>query len=188
MAILAFPVNRIMFGDQWDQAIPIMRILCVAGAIGALSPIHGHVLIATGRVRTLFRAECIIQPLFVSLYLMAASFGLQWIAGAAILGWICVVGLYLAILIPHLRLRTRDFVRAIAASLKLALCAAALPAAAVALVPERPDTVWILFFLGGAGAPAGFLAGLWATGHPLKDELLILARRVKLLGRPSGAA
>src|SRR3546814_4549025 len=33
LALLAHPILRVLFGPQWDAAVPLVQILCLAGAI-----------------------------------------------------------------------------------------------------------------------------------------------------------
>jgi len=46
LGLYAYPIIQLMFGDQWDEAIPLVRILVFAGAVGALWNLWSNALLA----------------------------------------------------------------------------------------------------------------------------------------------
>jgi O-antigen/teichoic acid export membrane protein len=47
---MAYPMIRIMFGDQWDAAVPLMRWLCLAAIVGTLIYQCNQFFVAVGRI------------------------------------------------------------------------------------------------------------------------------------------
>jgi O-antigen/teichoic acid export membrane protein len=65
----------LLFGDQWDMAIPLVPIFCLAGAIGATWKFIHEILLATGRAELVMRAELSIQSIRIfAIILCALSF------------------------------------------------------------------------------------------------------------------
>lgn len=61
-AIYSLEVLRLLFGPQWDPASPLVPIFCLAGAISSLNSLISTLLIATGRIDLVTRAEVLLQP------------------------------------------------------------------------------------------------------------------------------
>ena len=50
VALFPLEILRLMFGPQWDEAAPLVRLFCIAGAIAALSSLVNSLIMAMGRV------------------------------------------------------------------------------------------------------------------------------------------
>ena len=77
LGLYAHFIVRLMFGEQWDAAIPYVKILVVAGAIAALWNLAGNALMATGQVNKILRSELIVQSVRIVLVLYAASVSVE---------------------------------------------------------------------------------------------------------------
>lgn len=80
IAALAEPLVRTLFGTQWLPAVPILRVLCLAGLWFPLHVINLHVLMAQGHSRLMFRLEVTKKILGVSLIAAGAFYGVMGIA------------------------------------------------------------------------------------------------------------
>ncbi len=63
---------RLMFGPQWDSAVPLVPVLCLAGAVAALWSLTSNALTAVGRVDLATRAALIVQPVRIGLLVSCA--------------------------------------------------------------------------------------------------------------------
>ncbi|MBV6390760.1 MAG: hypothetical protein JNIBNLAF_02497 [Nitrosomonas europaea] len=77
LGLYADSIVRLMFGDQWDASIPLVRILVFAGAIGAFWNLWSNALLAMGHVNKTMRSELIIQPVRIVLVFFAASISIE---------------------------------------------------------------------------------------------------------------
>jgi len=84
VGLMAFPIVRIMYGEQWDAAIPIVQILAVYAMLDVLVVMLDHVLVSTGQVGRFARFEIITNAILVALVILAAPYGLEWVAAAMI--------------------------------------------------------------------------------------------------------
>jgi len=63
MALYPFEAMRLLFGPQWDAAVSLVPIFCLAGALAAVISLTPSLLIALGRIDLVTRAELLLQPL-----------------------------------------------------------------------------------------------------------------------------
>jgi O-antigen/teichoic acid export membrane protein/peptidoglycan/xylan/chitin deacetylase (PgdA/CDA1 family) len=183
MLLLAYPLVRTLYGPQWDESVPIVELLCVAAAISAVSMFATQVMVANGQVRYSTYSQLIIQPIRVGATLVMARYGLEAIA-------VALVGSeFLALIVVSWYLRKSITIRPLA--LVRACGKSAVVACLSTIVPflvklhwddSRPET-WLPLFIGGAGAAAGWLAGIYLTKHPFMEHLKSMFQSI---GWPKG--
>ena len=108
IAVLAQPLVLVVLGPKWVEAVPLVQILGIAGAINALETNIGSAYLALGRPEILTRLFGIYVTLIVVLLLIFTS---RWgVIGAA---WACLVGaivnvpLYYGTMLNTLRMPVR---------------------------------------------------------------------------------
>ena len=81
LAVVAPDFVRVVLGDQWIAAVPVVQILAWVGIIQALQSLSVDVLMARGRARTIFRFSLLLS----TCHLIAFALGLQWgVTGVAV--------------------------------------------------------------------------------------------------------
>ncbi len=170
MALLAFPIVRTLYGDNWDSSIPVVRILCLASAISTLATFAADVMIAYGHIKMVTKMQLLTQPVRVAAVLAGCMYGLEAIA-------IALVGAELiALAVTSLLLRRTngvafaDVLRASAKSALVTLLSAAGPALVVLAWPHG-KLVALELTAGGSAALCGWLIAVIWTGHPIKQHL-----------------
>ncbi|MES1955148.1 lipopolysaccharide biosynthesis protein [Salinisphaera hydrothermalis] len=176
-SLMAFPIIRIFFGDQWDMAVPILHLLSIQVAISLVVMHYQDLLTAIGRVGTATAWVTIWQALTVVTLLVSATYGLVAIAAALIPTTFVLVGLVMFGIARETGIGMRAYLRALAPSALLALTTLA-PAAVCRMVyPPADDAVWGPILCAGAAALVGaVVGGLW-TRHPLWLEIVQAYRR-----------
>lgn len=170
-AILAYPVINILFGDQWDAAVPLMRWLCGAALVGTLIYQCNPFLVAVGRVRTGTRVEVQYQLARVGITILAAFYGVVAVAASQVFVYVIATVLYYRKMQVYEALAVSKCAKALVPSVVVTLGACAVPALVVlwpGLVARHMLTAFALAFVGGG---AGWLLGLVFARHPLLDEL-----------------
>ena len=170
-AILAYPIIDILFGDQWDAAVPLMRWLCSAALIGTLMYQCNRFLVALGRVTTVTRVEVQYQTARVGITICAAFYGVAAVAASQILVYVIATVLYYRKMQIYEALAVRKCAKALMPSVAVALGASAIPAVVVLwpdLVARHMLPAFALAIVGGG---AGWLLALMVTRHPLLGEL-----------------
>lgn len=178
LAVGAFAAVRIVYGDQWDAAVPVAQVLCLAGALDIVHAMARDALLVRGRAREGNRLQLILVALQVSGLLLVVPFGLMgaaWgAAGAAAAG--LVVTQYF--LVRHIGLSTTDLMRGCLPSAFLCMASVA-PALLWALVEDVTKENFIRFGIaGGLLTVAAWLVALHILRHPLLEELESVKQRL----------
>jgi O-antigen/teichoic acid export membrane protein len=171
LSLMAFPVMRILFGNGWDAAIPVARILCFSESVLALANLNFLLFQATGEVGRNLRVQLIIQPIAVALVLTAAQFDLFAITLAIISISIISVATSYHFVKPVIGVRYRDIAGASAKSLGLAAFTAIAPLAVLATMTVDGAHVWPPAIVSALGSAVGWLAGARLLKHPVQDEI-----------------
>ena len=181
-ALMAFPIIRIAFGDQWDAAVPLMRWLCGAAIVGMLTIQCDGFFTAVGRYRDVTRIELQYQTTRVGITLLAAFYSLEAVAAAQVLVHLVAVLLYYRKVIQYEPTRLRTVTAALVPSAVVTICSCLVPTAVLYLWPGAPTHHYFsAFAVVAAGAGLGWFVGIILTKHPLMSEtqrvMSSLARR-----------
>ncbi len=176
--ILAYPIINIMFGDQWNAAVPLTRWLCGAAMIGTLIYQCNGFLVALGRVRTVTRVEVQYQLARVGITVAAAFYSLEAVAAVQVLVYLIAVVLYYRQMRVYEALAMRTVIRALVPSALVTLATCIVPIAVV-LTPHFLARHMVAAFavavIGGCGA---WMLAIVFARHPLRDELKRVISRV----------
>lgn len=170
MALLALPTVRTLYGNNWDVSVPVVQILCAAGAISTLSTFAGEVMIAYGHIKVVTKLHLLNQPVRIAAVLVGSMYGLKEIA----LGLVLAECVALATTSFYLyRTNGVRFGGVMSATIKSALLTACsvIGPALVLLVWPPDEHEWLQLMVGGAGALCGWLCAVIWSGHPIRQHL-----------------
>ena len=85
VSLLADPIVRILFGAQWIEAVPLVRMLAVATLSLFAACLTYPVLVSIGHVRDTLTASLISVPPSLLVMFTASFFGIQAVAASAFL-------------------------------------------------------------------------------------------------------
>jgi O-antigen/teichoic acid export membrane protein len=172
LALLAEPIVLLLLGNQWLEVAPLVRIMALAAF--ALFPafMTYPTLVALGRIRDTLSMSLISLPPSMLLLLLAAPFGLRAVAAVQLVNLPLQVFVAVSFIRRRIGVSWAEIARAVRPSLVVAPCAAAVPAAAVALQGGFSFAMPLpVMVLASAGMAVGWLAGLVLSDHPLLAEL-----------------
>lgn len=178
LAIMAYPVIRILFGPQWDASVPLSRYLCVAAFITAPFLLFSSILFGIGRMREALPAIVGVAILQVCAVFVAASWGVEVVAASFIPIALMKSAVAYLLLRNTLGFNFREFAGAMKHSAGVALFVAVPPMAVVVFMPPDSQHLWSPLMLGALGAFAGWIVGLFVFRHPLREELLTVLRKI----------
>lgn len=176
--LMAFPIIRAMFGPQWDEAVPILRLLAAAAFINTLASQFGQLFTATGRVGIVTGTTIVVQVFRLGVLIPACFYGLEAAAASQVLAAIFSTSVKNGLLYRYTPVTRRDVVTAVLPSLGLTIAAGIVPALVYVFMPASDTAdLWLDLIVAGIGAGGGWLLGAWLIKHPLWVELLNAANR-----------
>ena len=174
-ALMALPMVRILFGSQWDAAVPLMQWLCVAAIVGTLIYQCNEFLVAVGQVTVVTMIEIQYQLVRVGLAVAAALYSVQAVAASQILVYVIATVLYYRRMRGYNALTIGKCAKALLPSVVVTAAASLVPAA-ILLWPNLLSQHRLpAFTLAVIGCGIGWLFGLIVVKHPLMDEAKHLA-------------
>ncbi len=186
---LADAAITVLFGPQWNAAVPPAQLLCIGMALRCLSPTLAAAMVATGGITSVMRVSLVATTAKFALLIALSGYGLTYAAagfvGAEVLG--------LAVLLwQSSRTKIFYFADYAAAILKTALPVTAACAAAWLLssyVPYGSDFLGQVMRLGvgGTAAVALWLLLIWVTDAAPKAELKRLGTTMTRRGGTRGS-
>jgi O-antigen/teichoic acid export membrane protein len=113
MLVVAPDLLPTVFGPKWDDAIPVLQLLCLAGVAYSLNTVNGLLLLVTDNAGGLFRLSVMVTVTVT----VAVAIGLEWgivgvAAAYALAHWLLVV--------PELWITTRRASFPLAPALRVA--------------------------------------------------------------------
>lgn len=179
MILLAYPAIRILYGDQWDGAVDVTRLLAGALACGMPAAMSMAALMALGAARQVLQGTAITTALSLILIAIGASAGLIPIGVCLVLAAILRTWYWLIITQKIVQFQWTDLFRRLGESAAVGLCAGIGPALALVLFGPYPEEILLSLAIGVTGAAAGFVGGIILFKHPLLDELQSLKLKLK---------
>jgi O-antigen/teichoic acid export membrane protein len=174
VAVMALPILRLLYGEQWDAAAPLIRIMCFSSALYSISCMSRYFLVAIGQAAPQARLDGMTVMLRIALLMLAAPFGLSAVAWA-------IVGATVFRVTFTMRCLTRlggiSIAQVAAASFKgllLTGLAVLAPLSVLALSPDSPA----LAVVAGVASVLLWFAGIVLVRHPLIDELDLARRKL----------
>jgi len=181
LIFLAQPMIRLLYGWQWDEAVPIARLLAIASLFSVPAVLCQTALVASGAAGKLARLVVLNTAITVGCLAVGAHYSLIGAATGMLVATALNSMLNLQRTCVWIGVSLRDLGPALARSGMVAACSAALPAACLWYYGPNPVDRGAPLVLGGLGSAAGFLAGVVLARHPIAEELAHL--RLKLMSR-----
>lgn len=176
LMLLAAPMVRALYGPQWDASVPLVELLCLAGAISSVSLFASQVMVANGQVSNSTYSHLLTQPFRIIAVLVASSYGLIHVALALIASECLTLVIVSWFLRRAVGVRPLALIRACGKSMVITLCSIIGPLLVKFTWQEAPSNPWIQLSLGILGAAIGWLVSILLTRHPLSEHLLSLSR------------
>jgi O-antigen/teichoic acid export membrane protein len=189
VGVMALPILRLLYGEQWDAAAPLIRIMCFSSAIYSMSSMSRYFLVAIGQVRAQAQLDGMTVPVRIALLILAAPFGLNAVAWAVVGATVFRVTITMRCLTRLGGISVAQVAAASSKGLLLTVISVLAPASALTLSPDAPGVATPGVATPGVATPAiaALAAGasvlLWLAGivlirHPLIDELNLARRKL----------
>lgn len=178
LGILAFPVIRLLYGMQWDEAVDPTRWLAAAMILAVPVYVCLAPMLATGAVSQVLRVAALSTCVSVACSGIGAYFGLltlsQLLVPAAAIS--SVLWLYAAK--DHVKFSWTKIFQTLGKSAVIAMAAAGVPLIVSIVMGWRSSDILVTLLIAVPGAAAGFCVAACMTRHAIWDEI---TRAVALL-------
>jgi O-antigen/teichoic acid export membrane protein len=169
LAVLALPVVRTLYGPNWDVSVPLVQILCLAGAVSMLTVFAGDVMIANGHVKEVTHLQLLTQPVRAGAILAASLLNLAAIAWAMVAAEVIALAV-----VSRLLYRTAGvpLTGVLGATSKSAVATVgAVLGPALIMLAGGSGHAWLDTLMGGLTALAGWVAAVFWSDHPIRIHL-----------------
>lgn len=170
---------NVLFGDQWGESIPLVQWLCVANAIQFATPLWTRPLVAMGLVRVYMRVQMLVQFVMVACVAVAAAFGLVWVAFGVVVGALLGYGLIMKTMRGSLEMSAKAWGLMYVAPAGIGLVVLVSAWAPRSIFPELDPNSLPFFAASLVTAGCGFVAAVGFSNSPLKEEAILIYRRLK---------
>ncbi|AEF99633.1 lipopolysaccharide biosynthesis protein [Methylomonas methanica] len=163
-------IIRLMFGDQWDAAAPLVKILVFAGAVGALWNLATNAVVALGKINSILRSELIVQSMRLVMVLFAASVSVELTCYALVVTYILNLLVTLRYLRDSIGLTLSGLIISNINSFLIALLSMILPVLSFYYLPD----VFNLFqqmAINSTLLLLGWLLAILVVPHPIRQEI-----------------
>jgi O-antigen/teichoic acid export membrane protein len=186
VAIMAPAVVRVLYGDQWDACVPLIRVICISSGLYSMFSMARYLFVAMGEVGAQARVDALSVPVRVAAVLLAAPFGLTWVAWAVVVGAIFRSGWTYLTLRRLTGLRLPDLLGAVRRSALVATASLAGPLVLMVWHPFSTTHPLPQLMTAGLFALLPWLAAILFFQHELAAECTLAGRKaLALLGKLS---
>ncbi|OIR07144.1 lipopolysaccharide biosynthesis protein WzxC [mine drainage metagenome] len=171
VAILAFPIIRVLYGTQWDGAVNLTRQLCLVLSLLLPARMCGAPLIAVGAMRT------VLVIVLINTIVQVTLTGLGTFIGMSALGWTLSISALIGTVIslrktqPLILFSWQDLQSSLNRSAIVACGAMVAPLAITFAYGLQPKLPLLALAIALPGAGLGFFAAARATRHPIWQEV-----------------
>lgn len=172
LLFLAYPMTRALYGAQWDDSVPILRLLCLASAIASVSLFATQAMVANGQIRNSTLCNVSSQPLRVVAVLVCSLYGLRAVALALVASECFSLFVVSWFLKRTINVSPMSLIVACRKSFVITVCSAFGPLLVWAGWGDDPLHAWAPLLIGIASAALGWIGSILLTRHPLGEHLL----------------
>ena len=171
LGLMALPVTRILYGDQWDAAVPVTQLLCIAAAINALGSLSGSIFLSLGLIKQRLFNETIIQTSRIIMIVIAARYGIEAVAATQIATYAIAISLIQVQLMWAIELSVFELISTVARSFFVTTTSLIVPVLVFLFSDFGAGSLWMPLLLACAGAAVGWLVAVVKTDHPITQEV-----------------
>lgn len=178
LGLMAFPVVRVLYGDQWDAAVPLVRIMCFSAAVYSMFSMARYLFVAMGHVKKQAHLDTISVPVRILGILLAAPFGLVAVAWGIVLTTLFRSFMSYRYLASLTGMRLGELVRSISRSFVLTSLSAVVPMIVIFSMQIGPGHLLLPLAIAAAGTAIFWALGIFILNHEIKNEFEMAVRKV----------
>lgn len=180
---LSFPLTRLLYGDQWDGAVDLTRLLALGMVIALPAAMCSQALMAAGRSDELLRIMAVVVAVQVICTGVGATFGLMEAGAGYVLAQCVSMPVWLNRTLHVLGVRWRDLLTVLRASALLSCATAIAPLAVFLAAGSRPSAIVAPIVASAVFGTALFVVAARYLEHPIYEELMRITKRIRMPGQ-----
>jgi O-antigen/teichoic acid export membrane protein len=185
VALLAWPLTRVLYGDQWDGSVRVTQIVCMALIIALPAALSPHLLIGNGHAGRVLRVIVAVTLVQVAAVATGAWFGLEHTAVGYLVAQVFMVVAWLRASNRAIQFEWQALLQVLWHSAKVAALTLLVPLAFVLAFSFRPTSPMAMLSGVLPLCALTFYAALRLTAHPLLAEVQALLARLPGRRRPA---
>jgi O-antigen/teichoic acid export membrane protein len=171
LALMGFPLTRLLYGNQWDDSVSLMRLLAIGMAIGLPAAMCPSALMATGYASRILGISLVVVPIQVLCVGLGAMISLEGAGIGFVVSQVCTVPIWLIVTQREIKFEWQSLVRVLARSAGVAFVVTLAPISSVVFYGLQPQSsVAPLVLAGSVGLALFWVAARWLR-HPIQDEI-----------------
>lgn len=178
LALFAYPLIRVLYGDQWADSAGLTRWLALAGALAAPAQMCFVVLTALGRADLLMKATFAAGAVTVLATVTGAILGVDTIGKFLALSSLCVVYIWLRAVQAAIELSWKMIFSVFWPSALAVIITMIGPVIVVTLMGLEPAHPISALLAGGFSGLACAIIAIFMTNHPIQAELRPMLKRL----------
>lgn len=77
LGFMSYSLIRLLYGEQWDAAIPLASLLCLLGCFGVISQLACNLFVATGKAKINFWVALAVTIIRIAVMVFTVQYGLE---------------------------------------------------------------------------------------------------------------
>ncbi len=171
LGILAYPLIRVLYGSQWDEAVDPTRWLAAAMALAVPFHVCLAPMLATGAVSQVLRVAALSTCIYIGCAGIGAQFGLLTLSQLLLPAAALSSALWLYAAKQHVGFKWTSLFGGLGKSAIIAMATASIPLAVSMVLGWRASDILTTLLVAVPGAAAGFCAAAWLTRHAVWEEI-----------------
>jgi O-antigen/teichoic acid export membrane protein len=172
LVLLAHPLVSLLLGRKWVALVPLVQILGAALMFSIPAVLQYPTMVAVGAIRHLSALVVLQSVVTIGVLFIAAGHGLRAVAWSSFLIVPANVVFALLLVRAYVPFQWRELAGALSKSAVVAVMSAIGPLAIMLVFSRGQPMPYLGALTGGLLGALGWLVGLWATAHPLLQELI----------------
>lgn len=179
IALMAYPIVRILYGSQWDASVPLVRILSASAWLYSPFMLVGQLLIAMGEVKKQFQMQVVSLIITVIALMVTSSLGLLAVSLALVAAVVPFAFVAYRFLHALIDLKLLELLRATTKSLLVTLLVVIAPALVLATMAIGPNDLWLPLMIASLGSAVGWFTGIFLVKHEMRADIQNLLMKIK---------
>ncbi len=167
----AYSVVNILYGNQWNDSVDLVRILALATAIGVPASLCHVALLSLGAVNAIALLTVLGALVTVPLVAFAAFHSAVAVSISAVFISVIMASVSLIVTSKHIGFSLLSLGKTLLKSAEVTLISAIGPIVAISVFGATPENYFYALLVGCCLGIFGFVVGVYLFKHPLQREM-----------------